>query len=226
MSNLIEVKNLCKVYDNGLITALEGINLSLESGKIYVLMGASGCGKSTLLNIIGTLDSPTSGSILYEGKTLNLVGNLHSFRRDFIGFIFQFHHLIPVLTLLENVESALLSHQEISTIERQKRCENLLEEMNILHRKNSFANEISGGERQRGAIARAFVNNPKLILADEPTGNLDTKTVEIILKKLRNYVQETNGTILIATHDKNVATIADVLIEMEDAKIVSIRDQL
>lgn len=225
MSNLIEVKDLCKVYDNGLISALEGINLSLESGKIYVLMGASGCGKSTLLNIIGTLDFPTSGSVIYEGKGLNDIGDLHHFRRDFIGFIFQFHHLIPVLTLLENVESALLSHQEISPKERQRHSENLLDEMNILHRKNSFATEISGGERQRGAIARAFVNNPKLILADEPTGNVDSKTVQIILKKLRNYVQETNGSILIATHDKNVATIADVLIEMEDAKIVSIHDQ-
>jgi len=132
------------------------------------------------------LDNPTSGEILYEGKHLNEVGVLSTFRRNFIGFIFQFHHLIPVLTLRENIESALLSNHNISAIERSERAISLLDEMGILHRADSFASKISGGERQRGAIARALINNPK------------------------------------ATHDNDVAAIADVLIKMEDGKIISI----
>jgi len=224
MSSLIEVKDLHKVYDGGLIQSLNGMTLTLEAGKIYALMGVSGCGKSTLLNLIGTLDSPTSGEILYEGKTLKEVGLLSVFRRDFIGFIFQFHHLIPVLTLRENIESALLSNRNISATERSERTMTLLDEMGILHRADSYANKISGGERQRGAIARALINNPKVLLADEPTGNIDSKTTKLILRKLRDHVEKTSGTILIATHDNNVAAIADVLIKMEDGKIISMED--
>jgi len=225
MSSLIEVKDLHKVYDNGLIQSLNGITLTLEAGKIYALMGASGCGKSTLLNLIGTLDNPTSGEILYEGKHLNEVGSLSTFRRDFIGFVFQFHHLIPVLTLRENIESALLSSHNILASERRERAMILLEEMGILHRADSYANKISGGERQRGAIARALINNPKVLLADEPTGNIDSKTSKLILKKLCDHVEKKSGTILIATHDPNVSDIADVVINMEDGRIISIIDR-
>jgi len=221
MSSLIEVKNLYKVYDGGLIQSLNGITLTLETGKVYALMGTSGCGKSTLLNLIGTLDNPTSGEILYEGKHLNDIGSLSKFRRNFIGFVFQFHHLIPVLSLRENVESALLSDHTISAEERHKRATALLDEMGVLHRANSYASKISGGERQRGAIARALVNNPKVLLADEPTGNIDSKTTKLILTKLRDHVEKTKGTILIATHDDDVAAIADVIITMTDGKILT-----
>jgi len=222
MSNLIEVKALHKVYDDGLIQSLNGITLTLEAGKIYALMGASGCGKSTLLNLIGTLDTPTSGEILYEGKYSDEVGSLSVFRRDFIGFIFQFHHLIPVLTLRENIESALLSNHNVLATERHDRAERLLKEMGILHRAESYSSKISGGERQRGAIARALINNPKVLLADEPTGNIDSETTKLILMKLRDHVEKTAGTILIATHDSNVAAIADVVMKMEDGKIISV----
>lgn len=225
MNNLIEVKNLHKIYDNGLIQSLNGITLTLEAGKIYALIGASGCGKSTLLNLIGTLDIPTSGEILYEGKPLSEVGSLSTFRRDFIGFVFQFHHLIPVLTLRENVESALLPNHNVSKEERHELAMSLLDEMGILHRAESYANNISGGERQRGAIARALVNNPKVLLADEPTGNIDSKTTKLILIKLRDHVEKTKGTILIATHDNNVASIADVILKMEDGKIISMQNK-
>ncbi len=225
MSSLIEVKDLHKVYDNGLIQSLNGVTLTLEAGKIYALMGASGCGKSTLLNLIGTLDSPTNGEVFYEGKQLKEVGELSAFRRNFLGFIFQFHHLIPVLTLRENIESALLTNHNISAEERMKRAMALLDEMGILHRADSYASKISGGERQRGAIARALVNNPKVLLADEPTGNIDSKTSKLILKKLRDHVEKMSGTILIATHDRNVSDIADVIINMEDGRIISITDR-
>ncbi len=222
MNKLIEVKNVYKVYDKGLVGALYDINLTLEEGKIYALMGSSGCGKSTLLNLIGTLDTPTQGEILYEGKPLDKVGVMHTFRRDFIGFIFQFHHLIPVLSLRENVQSALLSNHNISLKERQERADTLLDAMGILHRGDSYATDISGGERQRGAIARALINSPKVILADEPTGNVDSKTAKIILKKLQEQVKRTSGTLLIATHDPHVAAIADVVIRMQDGKIISL----
>jgi len=224
MNSLVEVKNLYKVYDGGLIQSLNDITCSLEAGKIYALMGASGCGKSTLLNIIGTLDSPTSGEVFYEGKQLKKVGELSDFRRNFLGFIFQFHHLIPVLTLRENIESALLPNHNMSAEERSERAMTLLDEMGILHRADSYARNISGGERQRGAIARALVNNPKVLLADEPTGNIDSKTSKLILRKLRNHVEKMSGTILIATHDNDVADIADVLIKMEDGRVISIEN--
>jgi len=226
MSNIIEVKNLYKEYDNGLISALKDINLTLQEGKIYALIGASGCGKSTLLNLIGGLDSPTKGSVLYYGKALDEVGNLDLFRRDFIGYVFQFHHLIPVLTLSENVQSALLSDKSISNIQRKERASSLLKEMGLEFRLDSFASEVSGGERQRGAIARALVNNPKVILADEPTGNVDSKTAQLILAKLQKYLKQSAKCILIATHDMNVSAIADTIIEMKDAKIVSVTENL
>ena len=211
-----------KSYDKGLVPALHGITLSLENGKIYALMGASGCGKSTLLNIIGTLDKPDNGEILYEGKTLESLQPIEKFRQKFIGFIFQFHHLIPVLTLRENVETALLTQKEFSSKQRNEMSKEILEEMGLKNQIESYASQISGGQRQRGAIARALINNPKVILADEPTGNIDSKTAKLILKKFRDHIKKTDGSILIATHDYNVSNMADVIIKMEDGKIVSI----
>ncbi len=221
---IIEVRGLSKSYDKGIIQALDDVNLTLEEGKIYALMGPSGCGKSTLLNLIGTLDEPDCGEILYENRPLNAMGRIDSFRRDFMGFIFQFHHLIPVLTLRENVESALLSNRRISSSEREKKAVSLLNQMGLKSRINSYASEISGGERQRGAIARALVNEPKVILADEPTGNVDSKTAEGILDILHEHVRSKKGCILIATHDFNVAAISDVCITMKDGRIASIKE--
>jgi len=218
---LIEVKNLYKSYDKGLIPALHGITFSLERGKIYALMGPSGCGKSTLLNIIGTLDNSDKGEVLYEGKPLHLLHPIEKFRQKFMGFIFQFHHLIPVLTLCENVETALLTQKEFSSKQRNEMSREILEEMGLKNQIDSYASQISGGQRQRGAIARALINNPKVLLADEPTGNIDSKTAKLILNKFRAHIKKTAGSILIATHDHNVADMADVIIMMEDGKIVS-----
>lgn len=222
MNKLIEVKSLYKMYDNGLVPALHDINLVLEEGKSYALMGSSGCGKSTLLNIIGTLDTPSSGEVYYQNKTINEIDSMYKFRRDFIGFIFQFHHLVPVLTLHENIEAALLSNTSIKKEEREFLTSELLEKLNIKHRANSYASNVSGGERQRAAIARALINNPKLILADEPTGNVDSITAQSILNTMFEVAKRNSTTMLIATHDIDVAKMADVLIKMKDGRIISV----
>lgn len=226
MSELIKIRDLSKVYDHGLVKALSEVSLSLESGKFYALKGSSGCGKSTLLNLIGTLDCPSSGDILYKGKHFEELGSLPEFRRHNIGFVFQFHHLIPVLTLRENVESALLPNRKISSTERNERATNLLKQMGVFSRADSYATEISGGERQRGAIARALMNEPRLLLADEPTGNVDSKTAHVILKKLKSYIECSGATMLIATHDPKVSEAADVIIEMEDGRVKSVIQKL
>lgn len=220
---IITIKGVSKSYDNGLIQALTDINLKLGKGKIYALMGPSGCGKSTLLNLIGTLDTLDSGSILYNNLSLDKVGPIDKFRRYFLGFIFQFHHLISVLTLKENIELALLLDKTTS-LQCKKKAIDLLKKMGLEHRMNSYVSEISGGERQRGAIARALANSPALLLADEPTGSVDSKNTKKILDILKEYVISKKGTLLIATHDPYVAAIADVCIVMEDGKIVSINE--
>jgi len=226
MNSFIEIKSVNKRYENGLIDALKNINLTLERGRIYALMGPSGCGKSTLLNLIGTLDIPTSGSIYYEGKKIDSMGKIHEFRRKFMGFVFQFHHLIPVLTLRENIESALLPDANLSSKKRYEMTTLLLKQMGILNRSDSFASDVSGGERQRTAIARALINKPKIVLADEPTGNVDSKTAISILEIMKRNAQKNKETLLIATHDQNVANIADVIIMMKDGEITSIKEVL
>ena len=220
---LVELKEVSKSYDKGLVQAVSNISLTLKRGKVYVLTGASGSGKSTLLNMIGTLDTPSSGTILYEGKTIDMLGSMSHFRRDFIGFVFQFHHLIPTLTLRENIEMAMLSNPRFSAREKQGRIHSLLAYMGLEQKIDAYGSAISGGERQRGAIARALANNPVLILADEPTGNIDSDTSKLVLSKLVEYVHQ-GGTILIATHDRDVASIADVMIVMKDGHITSMED--
>ena len=215
----LEVASLFKSYDNGLVPALRGLSFTLQSGKIYALTGSSGCGKSTLLNLIGMLDRPDSGEIFYEGKPLSRYKDPGSFRRNYLGFVFQFHYLIPVLTLRENVETALLTGTKQDRHQREIKARHLLEEMGLAHKADARASKVSGGERQRAAIARALANDPKLILADEPTGNVDSKTSEMILKKMRDYVSKTGATMLIATHDPQVAAFADATFHMQDGQI-------
>ncbi len=224
MSILIKVDSVYKSFDKGVIKALKDINLTIEAGKMYALIGPSGCGKSTLINMIGTLDLPDKGEILYSGNTLDKVGPLNEFRSKFFGYIFQFHHLIPILTLFENVESALLIRKELTAKTRKTIALEMLDQLGISHRANNYANTISGGERQRGAIARALINKPMLILADEPTGNVDSKTASSIIKIMKNYVEDTERSLLIATHDNNIAKKADVVIQMMDGEVLQISE--
>ncbi len=223
-THFLEVRNLSKNYDGGLVPALHDISFTLKSGRIYALMGSSGCGKSTLLNLIGTLDKPDSGEICYEGKTIDTFGNAGEFRKRYLGFVFQFHYLIPVLNLLENVETALLTNPSLSASQRREKARKLLESMGLKSKIESRANKVSGGERQRAAIARALANDPRLVLADEPTGNVDSGTATSILKKMRAYVEKNDATMLIATHDPQVAAIADTHIYMKDGHITEISD--
>jgi putative ABC transport system ATP-binding protein len=221
---ILELKNVSKNYDCESMPAVNNVSMSLKKGKIYALMGKSGCGKSTLLNMIATLDSPTNGTIFYEGKSIEMIGSLSDFRRNFLGLIFQFHHLIPILTLSENIEIAMLSNNIYSNSDRKKKAKSLLVDMGLENKIDSYANIVSGGEKQRGAIARALVNNPALILADEPTGSVDSKTSQMILEKLKNYVEINQATLLIATHDPLVANIADRVFYMRDGVVLTNED--
>ncbi len=216
---IIVIKNLFKSYNDTNQPAINNITVSLEKGKIYALVGSSGCGKTTLLNLIGTLDYPDSGDIYYEGTNYKNINCLDKFRANTIGFIFQFHHLIPILTLQENLEAAMLSIKDTKL--KNERAKELLNSLGLHSKINSLARNISGGEKQRVAIARALCNNPKLILADEPTGNVDSKTTNLILNQLKSFNTLYNCTILIATHDQQVSKFADIILEMNDGKIIS-----
>jgi len=220
-SYLLEVDGLNKQYDHGLIPAVNNVSIVLDTGKIHVLSGRSGCGKSTLLHLLGALDTPDSGIIRFEGRSLDEVDSLTRFRRENIGFVFQFHHLLPLLTLRENVEAALLFCTKFPDKEKKERAQEILTEMGLEHRLDQFANQVSGGERQRAAIARAFVTHPKLIMADEPTGNVDSVTAKGIMEILKYRTREEGATALVATHDPLVRSYADTILYMEDGKIIS-----
>jgi len=205
---IFSVKNLFKTYDNGLVKALSGLCMTVGKNEIVAVMGPSGSGKSTLLSLMGTLDRPTSGQILYKDRELFSHIPLHRFRSRNIGFIFQFHHLIPSLSLLENVELPLIPFG-IPAAERRLRAGSLLEQMGLQSRQFFLPPKTSGGERQRAAIARALVHRPEVVLADEPTGNLDTETGEMAMNLLIEKCRERGSTVVIATHNPEVAAMAD-----------------
>ena len=216
---LLEAIQLNKHYDDGQVTALRDVSIRLDTGKLYVLSGRSGCGKSTLLHLLGGLDIPDSGTIRFRDVVMNGHKPLSKFRRENIGFIFQFHHLLPLLTLRENVEAALLFCQRIPPESRQERAKIILEQVGLGHRMDQYATQVSGGERQRAAIARALVTHPRLILADEPTGNIDSTTAKAIMEILKKRIREEGVTALIATHDPVVLAYADIIFYMDDGII-------
>lgn len=218
--NAVEIKELYKSYENGNIKALNGINLTIKQGEFVSIIGPSGSGKSTLLNMLGALDVPDSGSIKVSGQDLLASKKLNEFRRDKIGFIFQLHNLIPNISVVENIEIPMYT-QGLSSKEMRNKALKLLDDVGLKDKSKILPNKLSGGERQRVAIARALANNPSIILADEPTGSLDSKTSTKILKQLINLHEDNNVTLIIVTHDMDVASLAGRVIEVLDGEIIS-----
>jgi len=217
--SFIKVSNLIKNYENGKIKALNGINLEINEGDFISIIGRSGSGKSSLLNMLGALDTPNSGNIWINGIDLTKNNDLSKFRSEKIGFVFQLHNLIPNLTVFENVQIPLIG-TGISEDETEKRAKDLLISVGLGDKLDQKPTKLSGGQRQRVAIARALVNNPTIILADEPTGSLDSKTGEVILDVLKKIHKENNVTLIIVTHETHVAKMADRTITISDGIIV------
>ncbi len=222
---IVECVDLKKSYVLGevKVEALRGINMKIRRGEMIAIQGPSGCGKTTLLNIIGSLDFPSSGKILLEGKEISgsTEKELTEIRRKSVGFIFQFYNLLPVLTALENVELPMLIAGRPKD-ERHERATDLLKKVSLLERKDHKPDELSGGERQRVAIARAMANNPLILLADEPTGDLDTETGLLILEQLKEVNRTENQTLIIVTHDASIAKQADRIFNIRDGVIESV----
>ncbi|MBE0448799.1 MAG: ABC transporter ATP-binding protein [Actinobacteria bacterium] len=220
---IVETEKLTKVYgkDETAVTALNGINLRIEQGKFVAIMGPSGCGKSTLLHLIGGLDGLTSGSVIVDGHDLAQLKDtqLTELRRRKIGFVFQYYNLIPVLTACENAALPLIL-DGIKQPEAHERATEWLARMGLKDRINHRPDQLSGGQQQRVAIARALVSEPALILADEPTGNLDTRASDEIANLLRQISNQWNRTVLIVTHDPRIAAHADKIVFLKDGSIV------
>ncbi len=223
MKPIIKVENLIKIYDNGpqKVEVLKGISFDVKPAEVVVIKGPSGVGKSTLLHIIGALDLPTAGKVWLDGQDINALSNseLARFRNKSVGFVFQFHHLLPEFTAFENVLIPSFMHEPL-TKEKEEYARYLLEEVGLGHRLEHKPNELSGGEQQRVAVARALINKPKVLLADEPTGNLDRKNSEMLYELMLSLNKKFNKTLVIVTHDEHMTLKATRIIEMDDGKIV------
>ncbi len=216
---VVETIDLSKFYDNGAVRALDCVNLTIRSGEFVAVMGPSGSGKSTLLNLLGALDRPTSGVCRVAGEDLQHVKDLDRFRSKTVGFVFQLHNLIPTLTAVENVEIPM-QEERMSDAARRKRAEHLLETVGLGDRKHFVPGQMSGGQRQRVAIARALANNPSLILADEPTGNLDSHSTDEIMDLLRELNRDQGTTFVVVTHNPAVARAADRIVTVRDGRVM------
>jgi putative ABC transport system ATP-binding protein len=217
----ISIRGLAKSYENGRIEALRGIDLEVPAGEFVAIMGPSGCGKSTLLNILGGLDVPDEGEVVVGGTVLNGRTDLAEYRARTVGFVFQLHNLIPVLTATENVQVPMLSAGGPPPAGRLARARELIEEVGLTHRADARPPELSGGERQRVAVARALANRPGIVLADEPTGSLDQESGARILDLLARLQSEIGTTLVLVTHDEQVATRAHAVVRMLDGRITS-----
>ncbi|MFN2235872.1 MAG: ABC transporter ATP-binding protein [Anaerolineales bacterium] len=215
---LIVTRNLTRIYGDGEeIRALDDVNIQLNKGELVSVMGPSGSGKSTLLNLLGALDKPTKGQVFINGQDLAIIKNKDKFRAQTVGFVFQLHNLIPTLTARENIEVPMMGY--VSRRERRKRSQELLEMVGLSDRMQHLPNQLSGGQRQRVAVARALANNPSLILADEPTGSLDSTAGRAIMQLLRDLNREHAITFVVVTHDPAVARQTNRIIVMADGKI-------
>lgn len=218
---ILKVENLTKTYGKGdmQIHAVDHISFSVQKGEFVAIVGSSGSGKSTLLHLLGGVDRPTSGKVYIDGKDIYSLSDDHLaiFRRRQIGIIYQFYNLIPILNVTENIMLPCdLDHAKVS----DQRLEEVLETLNLTSRKTHLPNELSGGQQQRVSIGRAIINNPALVLADEPTGNLDSKASDEIVSLLKMSNKKYNQTIIIITHDLEIAKEADRIITIDDGKII------
>jgi ABC-type lipoprotein export system ATPase subunit len=216
---IVETKDLTRVYGDGEeIRALDGVTLQIEAGELVTVMGPSGSGKSTLLNMIGALDRPTSGQVFVNGLDLAKIRDKDRFRAKTVGFMFQLHNLLPTLNARENVEVPMMGHTGARA--RRKRAEELLELVGLADRMDHLPSQLSGGQRQRVAVARSLANNPPLVLADEPTGSLDTNAGQELLKLLHELNESQGTTFLVVTHDPAVARQTRRVLVMADGRIV------
>jgi len=217
---LIETRDLRRSFDGGRVQALRGVNLTIGEGESVAVAGPSGCGKSTLLQMLGALDEPTQGEVLFRGESLRAIRDPSLFRAHTIGFVFQSFHLLPTLSALENVQMPMVE-MAWSPRKRRTRAIELLNAVGLAERVSHRPRELSGGERQRVAIARSLANGPKLLLADEPTGNLDSCNAAQIIDLLLQIHQEQNMTMIIVTHDLAIAGCTDRIVRMLDGQIVT-----
>jgi len=215
---VLEVRNLRKSYDEACIEALRGVDLIIQTGEYVAISGPSGSGKSTLLQLLGGLDEPTSGQVLFKGAPLGKGAALDSYRSRQVGFIFQAFYLLPTLRAIENVQVAMLAVPG-SANHRVQRAEALLEEMGLAQRMNQYPNQLSAGERQRVAIARALANDPAILLADEPTGNLDSQNSAHVMEILTGIQKQRGMTLVIVTHAQEIACCAPRHIRIRDGRI-------
>jgi lipoprotein-releasing system ATP-binding protein len=224
MNKILITENVYKTYQNGpqKVEVIKGIHLEVNTGEIVVIIGPSGVGKSTLLHLVGGLDKPTSGKVIVDGEDLFAMNDndLAVFRNNSIGFIFQFHHLLPEFTALENVKIPGMMHSDNNS-ELEKNAENLLTDVGLSERLHHKPSQLSGGEQQRVAVARALINKPRLVLADEPTGNLDKQNSEALYTLILSLNEKLNQTFIIVTHNDMMAKNASRVIELEDGKIKS-----
>lgn len=218
---ILKVENLNKIYGKGenRVNAVDNVSFSVEKGEFIAIIGASGSGKSTLLHLLGGVDKPTSGKVYIDGVDIYSMkdDDIAIFRRRQVGLIYQFYNLIPILNVKENITlPCLLDSNKVD----KKRLDELLDVLNLKERENNLPNQLSGGQQQRVAIARAIINNPSIILADEPTGNLDSESSEEIVSLLKLSNKKYNQTIIMITHDLEIASNADRIITIEDGKII------
>jgi putative ABC transport system ATP-binding protein len=220
---LIEAKDLSKEYRVGevVVSALQGVSLEIDEKAFVSVIGPSGSGKTTLLNLIGGLDKPTQGSLRVAGADVTHLNRKQAaaFRGNNIGFIFQDFNLLPVLTVYENIEYPLLMVQEVPAPERKKRILDLLEKVGMSEQKDKYPDQISGGQKQRVAVARALVPNPKLVLADEPTANLDSKTAFMIIELMKTMRDQFSTTFIFSTHDQKIVGEAEIIYTLVDGKL-------
>jgi ABC-type lipoprotein export system ATPase subunit len=218
-----QASELKKEYDDGRVQALRGVDFRIEQGESVAVIGPSGCGKTTLLQLLGALDRPTAGTLQYRGQSLADFPDPARYRAREIGFIFQSFHLLPTFTAVENVQIPMFE-THLPTSERKKRAIELLKAVGLEHRIDHFPAKLSGGERQRVAIARSLANGPSVLLADEPTGNLDSENAQLILDLIIRVHQERNMTLVLVTHDMGIASRASRSLQMKDGRVVSDRE--